>query len=521
MSDSAPRKALVVTVPGLVRNLAGWERLKQPLLDKGAFAEFASIDWRVFDHKLSFMSRTRLDTKANELRAWIGQLWVSGDYTDVVLVGHSMGAAIVRQAWLDAASDAHDDVAREWTDKVRRFVLFAGLSRGVCVTSNPGVWAAVRFAELVPGRFTGEDCVRGSRFLANLRIAWMQKMADLDADKRPVVVQVIGTRDDLVKKEDSLDVSAFGNARRVYIPEANHGDLYQFKEAGDDRLTLFVRAFTGQVPPDADDRQDRSSPEVLMVLHGIRASRRDEWIDRAKARAEILWPGAIVAAPSYGYLSALRFALPNVRRRYSRHFRDFYAELRANHPQARFNVLCHSNGTYLLGRGLAEIPAIRIERVALAGSVLPREYDWGSLAREGRVKQVRSDGGSLDWPVGLLCSGLRGLRMRDLGTGGYAGFNSDVVKDVRFHAGGHGAMLQDANIDSMLGFLRTGEFEDMGLSAEKAPLAMASNLMPYVAITLAIGIPALLGYFAWYAMWPAFFAVIVIVALLALLLDVI
>lgn len=524
MPEAAPvpakRKALVVIVPGLVRKIRRWNELEQPLTDRGAFAEYDSIGWEPFDHKLCFLSRTRLETKSAELRAWIGQHWASGEYTDVVLVGHSMGAAIVRQAWLDAASDDGDDIGGDWAGKVRRFVLFGGLSRGVSATSSLGVWAMVRMAEFIPGRFTGEDCVRGSRFLANLRIAWMQKMAALDPDKRPVVAQVIGTSDALVKKEDSLDVSAFGNARRIYIPDANHGDLYRIKDANDPRLALFVRAFTGMAGSE-DDRQDQTRPNVLMVLHGIRASRRDRWIDRARARAEMLWPGTIVAAPSYGYLSALRFALPNVRRRYSRHFRDFYTELRAKHPRGRFSVLCHSNGTYLLGRGLAEIPAIRVERVALAGSVLPREYDWGALADAGRVKAVRSDGGSLDWPVGLLCSGLRGLRMRDLGTGGYAGFNSDTVEDVRFHKGGHGAMLDDANIDSMLGFLKDGKRCDLGLDAEKAPLALLSHLMPYIAIGLLILILGLLIGFALKGMWIGFGVTILVVLLLALVLDVI
>lgn len=119
-----------------------------------------------------------------------------------------------------------------------------------------------------------------------------------------------------------------------------------------------------------------------MIVHGIRNSSSAGWVQRAEARVRERWPNVHPAAPSYGYLSAWRFAMPNVRKRYSRYFRDFYTELLAERPLARFNVLCHSNGTYLLGQSLKDFDSIRLGRVALAGSVLPREYPWRSMIRD-------------------------------------------------------------------------------------------------------------------------------------------
>ena len=131
---------------------------------------------------------------------------------------------------------------------------------------------------------------------------------------------------------------------------------------------------------------------------------------------------------------------------------------------------------------LVEIAVEKLpEGVALAGSVLPTQYDWTGLINSGRVKAVRNDGGDSDVPVALLCNGLRGLMMKDVGTGGFDGFLSSSVTEVRYHKGGHGSMLSDANLDSMIAFLMGRSDPLPDTRPDRPVIRMASRLMTYLA----------------------------------------
>jgi hypothetical protein len=96
---------------------------------------------------------------------------------------------------------------------------------------------------------------------------------------------------------------------------------------------------------------------------------------------------------------------------------------------AEFSIVAHSNGTYMLGQSLLHTPGMRFITVVLAGSVLPQTFPWDQLAEHDQVIRVRNERANRDWPVAVLCSGLRGLQMRDVGTAGFAGFEGAVVQE--------------------------------------------------------------------------------------------
>ena len=178
----------------------------------------------------------------------------------------------------------------------------------------------------------------------------------------------------------------------------------------------------------------------------------DDWVSEVASEIQTQDAKATVVRPYYGHLSALRFVLPSVRRRYLRWFQDQYTERLAQNPIAEFDFIGHSNGTYMLGQSLQTIPGMKFTRVAVAGSVLPAGFfDSTSTVRaRQQVVAVRSDAGRFDWPVGILCRTLRRvLLMHDLGTGGYDGFTGSFVEEHRYFAGGHGGMFaQTENIQS-------------------------------------------------------------------------
>ena len=486
------KKLLVVAVPGMYGIATPWKRIEDEFLRLNVFTD-REVTWCFFPHGVKALSRTRLDDVARNLGAEISQRWQHDHgYDEVILVGHSIGALLARKAWLDSidSRQGNEYAPASWGVAVSRFVLFAGLSRGVDMETSLGRRIFSRALEFLPGRFSSEDVHRGSVFITNLRISWMRLMAELPSEARPVCVQLLGTRDTVVAREDSIDVDVFPTSRTISIPNASHGDLHLLggKDGMEGRIDVFVSAFTSTLAAGSRAAVIDSTPNqrILMVVHGIRATRTDEWLKYSKKIAKENWPDVKVVTPTYGFLSAFRFVIPSVRKRYARFFRDFYTEVICRNRDARIYVLCHSNGTYALGHCLQEFQAISVERVALAGSVLPTDYPWSSLIDRKQVLSVRNDCASRDFPVALLCSALRGLGMRDIGTGGFNGFFGGAVEEVRYHPGGHGAMLKESNLDSMLRYLLNDEEagEPVKLIDDVPKMRRLSRAMPLLTVVL-------------------------------------
>jgi hypothetical protein len=209
----------------------------------------------------------------------------------------------------------------------------------------------------------------------------------------------------------------------------------------------------------------------VFVLHGIRAENTG-WVEETSSIISKFYPDALPVSAQYGYFSALHFFLPWVRRSRARWFQDRYSELAAKYPgpATKFFFIGHSNGTYMLGRGLKNVSMMRFERAYMAGSVLPARYPWSSCVQSGQIGAVRSDGSARDWPVGLLCSALS--FMGDIGTGGFSGFQAAPVqlREYRYYAGGHSKPLEDSkNLKAIVDYVLTGN------GAEPRNLASESN----------------------------------------------
>jgi len=520
-------RSLIVALPSLAKDSGAWEALRDALNERGLLAE--ESDWLIYDHHIGRLSRLRLQDVTRDLEATIAGQWrANGGYDEITLVGHSVGALLVRKAWLNCVDPDQGDefTGRAWGRRVKRFVLFAGVSRGIDTETLPlFMRLATRLFEALPGTFSVEDMFRGSKFITDLRISWIRHFARLAPEERPTTVQLLGTHDTMVGRDDSIDLAAFPDNPAWNVPGAKHADLHRVEQLRNPlpRLQLIADALQHVQKPDPSPVARPEAKKVLMIVHGIRASRVDDWVQRARTRAQERWSDVEVVTPTYGYLSALRFALPSFRRRYARFFRDFYTETVSRHRRASISVLSHSNGTYALGRCLHDFGSIRLQRVVVAGSVLPSNFQWTPLIDGRRVMGVRSDGGHLDWPVAIMCSLLRGLGMRDVGTGGFDGFmESGLTEDVRYHRGGHDAMLSERNIDSMLSFLfegtpaaRTDEMVD-----DSPWMRRLSRAAGYAGLLVAASITLLIAWLAQGHHWGALVAVLIGLALFLFAADI-
>ncbi len=427
------------------------------------------------------------------------------------------GGLVARQTYLLAAGAVPGESEQEWARRVVRIVLLASVNRGLDPKRRLWIRMIAWTSRVLPflPRLRAQDLLRGSRFLTNLRVNWIRHFGALAAASRrgerwpdgrpkrpPLVVQLLGSRDGIVRQEDSKDILAFPRGWYVDVPDAGHASLHRLDLAADPELRYAVlrQGFAGDFQEGggrgAESGDGDPIRRVVFLLHGIRASNVDGWIKGLKDRILARDPsGTEVRRPTYGYFTAVRFALPSVRRRNIREFQDWYTEALAEHPGAEFDIVAHSNGTYLLGRSLLATPGMQFAHVALAGSVLPTSFPWDELKERGQVLQVRNDRARRDWPVALLCSLLRGLRMKDVGTGGFAGFTGHQTREVAYYPGGHGEALRPDYHDFLVEFLFDGTVrEPAALPLSPGWFRQLSDAMPYLAVLLVLVLAAGAGW---------------------------
>ncbi len=450
-----------MVVPAVRSRVARWHSLLGRLKAEPALA---SSDWLVWNHKCGVLSIRNAASLAVELHAQVNGKWLAeGPYDDIILTGHSLGGLLVRQAYLIGCAEADADSMRPgWANVVSRIILLAAVNRG----ADPNARLDVRVASMLSRIFSPlqrlllAQILRGSSFITNLRIEWIRHFAKSER-RKPIVVQIVGTRDSLVSRDDSIDIEQFADSYIIDIPDANHDNLFLLEGIHDPalRYALLRDAFVHHRPTIGENREFKGPDDIVMIMHGIRANNKT-WVRRTKEEIEKARPSVLAIAPEHEYLSALRFAIPFTRRRHLNWFQDAYSEALAKNPDAKFQFIGHSNGTYLLGESLKAIPGMRFERAALLASVLPRSFDWIKCEQRDQITALRVDGGNRDWPVGLLCNGLRGLGMRDVGTGGFLGFTQTgtlPIREVFWHDGGHSAPTAETNIPSVVKFVVDGD----------------------------------------------------------------
>lgn len=507
-------RTLVVYVPGLLEK----PRQSAALLDKvrqelGA----ASTETWVYPSPVRPWTRGDLQDRCAAFASTVDGYWKVHDRPErMVLIGHSLGGIMVRYGYLLALGGLGGS-RRDWAARVTRIVLLAAPNRGLDPQRMkwPLRWLVPLVGWLIAG-FSAMDVRIGSAFMTNLRLEWIRRTPDLAAQKL-TVVQVLGGSDRLVEDDDSRDIEYLRAGVTMDLPPADHGDIMRVGEDVEEdfpgqRWAILREAIIGEVTPVDPPGPDAAS--VVFVLHGIRAG-NDAWVEAlaGKLRADAT---ARVVTASYGRLSAYNFALPITRRRTLRWFQDQYSYELAHSPQVPFHFVGHSNGTYVLGQSMRRVRALRFDRVYLAGSVLPRSFDWRACRDHQRLGTLVNVCANADKPVAWLCSMLRGLGMRDVGVGGFAGFDvpPDGTRQIRYLDGGHGAGVADDRLDGIAGYVLTGATPVPGTLREPSGwFAAMSRAAPYVAWALVL---AVLGTVAYAVLAASLVPAVVLVAVLLL-----
>lgn len=442
-------------------------------------------------------------------------------YQRIYLIGYSVGALVARKAALVAHGELADapfepgyerwKVKQDWADRIERIVLLGGISKGWSAQSSDNwltstIWnIGVFFATMLPARRGMLMEARfGLPFPVQTRLQWLALGRRPNSRMLPIV-QLLGSRDNVVSPDDMMDVAvdgvASGSHALLDMPATGHGDTVKMgDEAGADvRRRLLQDALTQSIDALAcHDRaissallSDGSTPQpenevtdVVFVVHGI----RDKGFWAAKVAREIKRVAA--ARPlsdgrrrhvrsmteSYGYLAMLPFVWVGVRRMKAAWLMDRYVDAKARYPSAKFHFVGHSNGTYLAARSLRDYPAAIFERIVFAGSVVRSGFEWEKLITKAhpQVQAVLNYVASNDLVVGIFPAALGWF---DLGGAGHAGFQDihlhpkgakvprvfakmigqQTSYQVHFSRGGHGSAIVETQWDEIADFIVSGD----------------------------------------------------------------
>lgn len=445
-----------------------------------------------------FSNRSPYDI-ADLIEVAINDAYLKHHYDRIVLIGHSMGGEVLRKVYLWGTGNEVDRPARrgahEWVNKVERFVSLAAINRGWSTDPAPAnmPWyrKLVFDSGLLIAKLTGTGKMimsmqRGAPFVADSRVQWIEAARQNTGLKLPLLIHLLGTKDDIATIEDIKDVQVTKDFHYKSLPDTGHGDIATAltDEISDDgpltwRARTILECVTLPIEKLSFDKpeelvEDLSVRRIVFILHGIRDY--DEWGMKLKNTIdEDLPAGTRVLLPKYGYFPMAPFLLWQDRQEKVRWFMDFYTEQRAQYPRAeQFDFIGHSNGTYILSSALQNYKSLKINDVYFAGSVVPQRYPWNELVIDKRVSRVRNVVATNDWVVAYFprfyeqiaewsgASGEPGAL--DLGAAGFRGFHesggpSEAIENIAFATGEHstGVDLGDANkLEALVRFGRFG-----------------------------------------------------------------
>ncbi|SRR6266404_2213731 len=189
------------------------------------------------------------------------------------------------------------------------------------------------------------------------------------------------------------------------------------------------------------------NPPLVISIHGILT--HGEW---QKVFASVV-SGSPTKTESfdYGHYGLLRFLTPSCNRRVVDRFYNWYAgvvkscsAIDLDCYDKRPSVVAHSLGSWIVGYAMLKFADVRFDKLILAGSILPRDFDWGTLFARDQVALVRNEFGQKDpWPT------WAGRFIARSGTGGSEGFEwfGTAVENIRCEWFGHSDSLMRPHIE--------------------------------------------------------------------------
>jgi hypothetical protein len=260
-----------------------------------------------------------------------------------------------------------------------------------------------------------------------------------------------------VAKHPERDRFAVAQGFLAGVPNVSPSD----KNAAFNLLTLGLTI--GQSLP-------RVRKHFVILIHGIRTT--GAWAEMAKHVLDSA-ANCETRVLRYDYVDLLRFSIPGPwRRTPGKRVLQQIQNLRSHEDSADISVICHSFGTYILCNVLLATRWVRLKRIILCGSIVPREFPWADVVTEFEPRALNECGTKDLWPLwaSLLSFGY--------GPTGTHGFGDVTYVCDRFHKVGHGGFFDEEFIRSMwVPFILTGKIEPTDWDRTRPPPGFLLSVM--------------------------------------------
>lgn len=500
------KKTLVIIFHGAWAKPSKFKAMREDCLTQNCDVYIPALP---YGRRLSFVSFPKIIARVNKE---IDALVRRENYESIIMIGHSLGAQLVRglyaAAWEETAgsTEARPDFKMRpdfaWTSKVTRLIYVAGLHRGWTVDSyvKRGHQAVVYVADRVAGAMktlglplpSVFEAKRGSQALISLRLKVIKLNQFLQRQSLvidPVTIQVLGTRDDFVTPVSQVDASPNSQIYYVEVPGSGHKDIVHTpsyykgrwfvgnQKAHAERrkvilgtiINMPAKNFKNRLGDDIFTTNDFDfSPPVddvtdlVFIIHGIRD--KAYWTPKLarniKARAKSQHGDRKVetATPTYGYFPIIDFVFPFLRRSKVAWLADQYVMYKSKYPKAKFHYIGHSNGTQIFSEAITAHEGMIFENVVFAGSVVRKHFNWKKYLGRN-ITRLRNYVATGDAVVAIFPKGLQWIPYFNLGSAGHDGFKTihADLRNVRYISGGHGAAITDDMWDEISTFILDGQ----------------------------------------------------------------
>jgi hypothetical protein len=211
----------------------------------------------------------------------------------------------------------------------------------------------------------------------------------------------------------------------------------------------------------SSSENNQAQNHVIILVHGI----RDYAIWQEVIRKE-LSRHFVVESTNYGRFDLIRFLFPFGFFR-NKAIEEVYNQILDSmslYPGARFSIIAHSFGTYVIAKIIQSRVNFTIHRVIFCGSILPYNFQFEHISHRFTTPVINEVGNRDFWPA-VAESVTWGY-----GSAGTYGFRRPRVRD-RWHAkAGHGYFLNARFCNRYwVPFLREGTIVE-GALPESAPL---------------------------------------------------
>lgn len=414
-------------------------------------------------------------------------------YKKIQIITHSLGALIVRKAILFAskgfgkgrkgyenhvcANDAN------WRMLLERVIFLGGIHSGF---SRNCEFRFGIFAFMLEFMGIGKlilSCEAGSPFVETLRQEWIDLTRNPHGKPAPICIQIEGDSDWAIPDDNLQDLEAQinneinPNLYALEIGGTSHFSILDMSIIDDGELSLVARR--ANILLDAlrlkpselkeiclvqsnDELKtqlaERAKIKRLIIVHEDR-NQKDAWVETFQQAAFRMFgenDEILICRETPQRVSRFSFLLDffGRRRKSIQWFGAQCTSLKAQYPNASLSIIAINNGTWVVANTLAKTHSLKIETMFLVGSILPREFQWDKIVKQGRLGLLCNAlshedlfcaiiGGFYEW-LGRNLPFINRLELFSFGDSGFGGFNwlGEIMGEIAYIEGTSDAFLE-------------------------------------------------------------------------------